>query len=115
MQIGYLDEQYHYSFDYQWFLRITTHTDKCFHISKIWGALRFHEDTKGHNSEQSFLDEQDHILLGKAMPTWKKRFYRLKRYGHLLLSGHVAYLARGILRRTVPRTSGYYQGINKDR
>ena len=44
-KIGMMNEGMHYSFDYEWFLRLTQQV-KCAHTAHILGALRLHGETK---------------------------------------------------------------------
>lgn len=97
-KVGLLDEAYHCSFDYEWFLRLTQHVEGI-HIDRIWGALRLHGETKTSLLAQRFQEENQHILAGREMPSWQKKLFQLRRLGLMLAQGHIRYLLRGLLRR----------------
>ncbi len=97
-QIGFLDEGFHCSFDYDWFLRLAQHVDGL-HVDRIWGALRLHGETKASLQRQRFQEENQRILAGCEMPSWQKKLYKLRRLGLMLGNGQVSYVLRGLLRR----------------
>jgi glycosyltransferase involved in cell wall biosynthesis len=94
-KIGYLDENYHCSFDYEWFLRVAEHA-KGIHISSVWGALRYHDETKTSTMTERFLSEQKQILAGRMMPEWRRYIYKLRRLCLMLLEGQYDYVFRGL-------------------
>jgi glycosyltransferase involved in cell wall biosynthesis len=104
--VGVLNEQLHCSFDYEWFLRISKAT-KCAHVNRIWGALRYHEQTKSSTQSATFTEESKLVLAGREMSTWQITFYRLRRYTLLLTQGHFRYLLRGITRRVFRTGTGH--------
>jgi glycosyltransferase involved in cell wall biosynthesis len=69
-KIGFLDEQYEYSFDYEWFLRLLKHT-KAKHVNKIWGCFRQHQDSKTFLCKSKF--KEDNILINN---NYKSFFFR---------------------------------------
>lgn len=95
--IGLLAEDLHYSFDYEWFLRLTKHVESA-HVNRIWGALRLHGETKTSLRAQRFREERQKILAGRELPLWQKKLYKLRRLALMLRQGRVAYVARGLLR-----------------
>lgn len=96
--IGLLDETFDYSFDYEWFLRLTRYTGSV-HVSKIWGALRLHGETKSSRRAQLFQEENFRILAGREMPVWRKSLYKLRRVALMLGNGQIGYVLRGAYRR----------------
>lgn len=96
--IGLLDERYHCSFDYEWFLRLTKHT-KGVHVARIWGAMRLHGKNKSLLLMQQSYEEHRQILAGREMPAWQKELYKLRRLALMLGQGQVRYVLRGLLRR----------------
>lgn len=106
-EIGFMAEELHYAFDYEWFLRLTRHT-KSFHVAKIWGALRLHSETKTSTQAQLFLEENRRILAGREMPAWQKRFYKLRRLALMLGRGQLGYVLRGMSRRIRGRAGEFF-------
>lgn len=106
-EIGCLNESLHYSFDYEWFLRLTeNHKGAC--ISKIWGGYRLHDATKTSTHNQRFMDERAGFLLGRTMPKWKKSLFRLRRVTLMILQGDFAYFVRGVIRRLTGKGGALY-------
>lgn len=98
-EIGFLAEDMHYAFDYEWFLRLTKRT-KSIHVAKVWGALRLHRETKTSTQARRFQEENQRILTGREMPAWRKPLYKLRRMALMLGRGQLGYVLRGISRRT---------------
>lgn len=96
--IGLLDDTFHCSFDYEWFLRLTRVTASV-HVPRIWGALRLHDETKTSTKARMFQEENNRILMGREMPDWLKPLYRLRRLVLMLGQGQLRYVLRGISRR----------------
>lgn len=96
--IGYLDENLHYAFDYEWFLRLTKHFD-AEHTDRFWGGLRLHGDTKTSNQASRFVEENKKILLGREMSRLQIWIYKVIRLGIMLRKREIYYVARGLLRR----------------
>ena len=101
--IGYLSEDLHYSFDYEWFLRLTQYTNSA-HINKFWGGWRLHEDTKTSISPEAFILEKQQILRGRQSTKLAKFIL----YGVLLTlaKGNVSYALRGVFRRLNTNNKG---------
>lgn len=105
--IGLLSEDMHYSFDYDWFLRLSRYTE-CVHVPKIWGALRLHGETKTSKQAQLFREENNHILAGRKFPTWRKQLYKFRRFALMLSRGQLVYVLRGLFRRASGRGGRLY-------
>lgn len=97
-RVGLLDENYHCSFDYDWFLRLTAEC-RGVHVNRTWGALRLHGATKTSNQADRFGEENRRILAGREIPGWKRRLYMLRRLGQMLGRGELGYVLRGMARR----------------
>ena len=97
-QVGLLNEGFHCSFDYDWFLRLAQHAEGV-HVDRIWGALRLHGESKTSLQAQLFKDENQRILAGREMTAWQKKLYKLRRFSLMLSHGQVRYVLRGLLRR----------------
>ena len=106
-KLGGFNELLHYSFDYDWFLRLTNHVNHKVHSRFIMGALRFHEATKGSTQHLAFVKEYAELLAGREMPAWQRLLYKLWRYALLLGQGDFAYLFRGIKRRVMRTGTGH--------
>ena len=98
--IGFIDESYIYSFDYDWFLRIAMACHGL-HVNRIWGALRLHNATKTANKRIFFEEENIRILTGREIHAWKRYFFQIRRLCQLLRRGDFAYVLRGIHRRII--------------
>lgn len=106
-QIGFLDEELHCSFDYEWFLRVAQHAEGR-HLARVWGALRLHGETKSSLQAQRFTEENQRILSGREIPPWQKQFYKLRRLGLMLGLGQLTYVFRGLVRRARGRGGEMY-------
>ena len=106
-RIGWLDESLHYGFDYEWFLRVLQTGCRAVHIPEILGALRYHADTKTSRHQHLFNVEYQNILLGRALPPWKKNLYRVRRLLLILADGHYRYVLRGVGQRVLTKKRGH--------
>ena len=98
-EIGLMSEALHFSFDYEWFLRLTQHV-KAIHVGHIWGALRLHDKTKTSLQAQRLQQEARQVLSGRQMPLWQKKLYKLRRLALMLGNGQIAYVLRGLVRHS---------------
>lgn len=96
--VGYLNENLHFNFDYEWFLRILKNR-RAKHINKYWGALRIHNETKTTLFPQKFIDENKKIKLKFRYNILFKIFFQLRRLALLIMMGNIYYVIRGIKRR----------------
>jgi glycosyltransferase involved in cell wall biosynthesis len=97
-KIGFLNEDMHFGFDYEWFLRVLN-SSKAAHVNRVWGNLRLHNDTKTANFQTGFDREYALIRKGRESTVTIKRYYQLRRLFLLLLQGDWSYAFRGISRR----------------
>lgn len=97
-RLGWLDEQYDVSFDYEWFLRCSSHLE-CIHAPRIWGALRLHGDTKTSQQSHKFDEENQRILAGRQLPSCIKSLYKIRRVVLMLCKGQLVYILKGIRHR----------------
>jgi hypothetical protein len=97
--IGYLDEGYDCSFDYDWFLRVLQGGRNAAHVNSTLGALRLHEDTKTSNRQPIFDAEYEKIRNGRQASVLNKKYYQMRRMALMLKQGDFSYIARGIVRR----------------
>jgi len=97
-KIGFLNEDMHFGFDYEWFLRVLS-SSRAAHVNRVWGNLRLHNDTKTANSQISFEKEYKSIRNGRESSVFIKRCYQLRRLLLLLIQGDWSYVFRGIARR----------------
>ena len=96
--IGYLSENLHYSFDYEWFLRLTNHTSSV-HVNKFWGGWRLHDDTKTSVSPEAFVLEKQQVLHGRRPTVLARLYYTFRRLVLTLAKGNFRYACRGIFWR----------------
>lgn len=106
-RVGLLNETFHCSFDYEWFLRLTEHT-QAIHVNRIWGALRLHGETKTSLLTTRFQEENQRILAGREMPVWKKRVYQLRRIALMMGQGQIGYVLRGLMRQARGQRGALY-------
>lgn len=105
-KIGWIDESYNYSFDYDWFLRLTRNF-RAVHVNRFWGGFRLHGDTKTRQSGLRFVEENKRIIADHWMPRWKVNLYRLRRMALLLAQGNVRYVTRGLMNRARGQSGDY--------
>lgn len=96
--VGLLNENLHFNFDYEWFLRLLK-IAKCKHVNRYWGALRIHSNTKSSLSPEKFSIEHTEIIGGSNSPFIFKLIYQLRRIILLLFMGNISYIMRGIKRK----------------
>jgi glycosyltransferase involved in cell wall biosynthesis len=97
-KIGYLNEDLHYGFDFEWFLRALA-IGRATHVNQLWGGLRIHLQTKTSKFQEKFDQEYLEIRRGREVSQLQIRFFQLRRLFIMLARGDVAYILRGIRRR----------------
>lgn len=97
-RIGYLNEDLHYGFDFEWFLRVLA-IGCATHVNQTWGGLRMHLQTKTSKYQDKFDQEYLEIRRGKELSQFQVRFFQLRRLSIMLARGDIAYILRGIGRR----------------
>jgi glycosyltransferase involved in cell wall biosynthesis len=97
-EIGWLDESFDCSFDYEWFLRLTARC-RGVHVNRIWGGFRLHGAAKTSMVARQFIEENRRILHGRTIPRWKASLYRMRRMALMLGQGNIGYVMRGLVRR----------------
>lgn len=103
-KLGFLNEDLHYAFDYDWFLRVTKNKIKSIHVNKFWGCLRFHEDTKTSTIQDVAIKEYAYLKRDYRSTFLKTIYYRLRRLGLTILNGNIWYVIRGFTRRLTGST-----------
>lgn len=98
-KVGLLNQNLHYGFDYEWFLRLLTIGKCAVHIPVIMGALRLHEETKTSKYQSMFNIEYERILEGRALSKWMKPIFMIRRLFLMVGRGQFQYIFRGILKR----------------
>ncbi|MHA1386036.1 MAG: glycosyltransferase family 2 protein [Candidatus Helarchaeota archaeon] len=101
--IGYLDDNFHYALDSEFFLRMGLNRCKFHLIDEFLGCLRMHESTKSSKNKNLWMIEHNqiikkHNILKKG--EWLNRSLSIlhRTYCHLRL-GHYKYVFYGLLRR----------------
>jgi hypothetical protein len=97
-KVGYLNEDLHYGFDFEWFLRVLQN-GRATHVNKTWGGLRMHSETKTSQFQVLFESDYAKILEGRQVSIAKLRVYQLRRLFLMLVKGDLAYIVRGVRRR----------------
>lgn len=97
-KIGYLNEDLHYGFDFEWFLRVLQN-GRASHVNKIWGGLRMHAQTKTSQFQTLFDREYDQIREGRRASRTQLRLQQLRRLCLMLARGDISYILRGVVRR----------------
>ncbi|MBT8588780.1 glycosyltransferase [Polynucleobacter paneuropaeus] len=97
-KIGYLNENLHYGFDFEWFLRVLK-IGRATHVNQTWGGLRMHCQTKTSQFQKLFAQEYAHIREGRHTSKVQLRLYQLRRLYLMLVRGDFAYIYRGVRRR----------------
>jgi glycosyltransferase involved in cell wall biosynthesis len=94
--VGMINENLHYNFDYEWFIRILRNKNKARHLNKYVGALRMHNNTKTAKRPEMFAIEKALIIEGRFYIKYLKFFYILRRAFLLIAMGNYKYVLRGI-------------------
>lgn len=97
-KIGFLDQSYTCSFDYDWFLRILLE-GKAVHVREHWGCFRYHDAAKTSMLASRFAEE-NYVIRGKKEPSsFSIAYHRMRRVALTLGAGDIRYVARGLTRR----------------
>lgn len=97
-RIGFLDESYNCSFDYDWFLRVLAQ-GKAVHVREHWGCFRYHEAAKTAMLAARFGEENFRVRGDRIPSNLSIGYHRLRRTVLTLAHGDFSYVFRGILRR----------------
>lgn len=82
-KVGYLDEQMHYCFDYDYWLRIAE-SEKFYYLPKVLAKFRIHSDSKTSNYKSGFIKEG----LASSKRYWGSK--RSLKYWRYLLASWVS-------------------------
>jgi len=96
-KIGFLNEKYQYSFDYEWFLRLLNNAT-AIHRDKFWGAIRKHKNAKSSLDKDKFNHEHSQILSEHNFSKSNKIFYKIRRLFIMIKKGKFYYIFRGLLK-----------------
>ena len=101
-RIGWIDERYDCSFDYDWFLRLLA-VSRATYIDKPLGALRLHGESKTSQLAPRFTAQNAAILdrFGHASPM-ERRYFQFRRAVRTAANGHLGYVLRGVRHRFNP-------------
>lgn len=97
-KIGFLNECFTCSFDYDWFLRVLAE-GKAVHVREHWGCFRYHDAAKTARLAERFGEENFRIRGNRIPSNLSIRYYRLRRTALTLAHGDVPYVFRGLRRR----------------
>lgn len=98
-KVGVLNEDMHYGFDFEWFLRLLKYSKKVDHIPSTLGALRLHSQTKTSLNQDGFEFEYANILAQHNVSNPPKCFYQIRRALLTILNGNFAYVFAGAFNR----------------
>jgi glycosyltransferase involved in cell wall biosynthesis len=98
-KVGLLNQNLHYGFDYDWFLRLLAFGKCTVHVPLIMGALRLHEQTKTSKFQPMFKIEYERILEGRELPKLMKPVFMFRRLFLMTIRGQFKYIFRGLLKR----------------
>lgn len=101
-RLGWLNADLDFSFDYEWFLRLTRHV-KTAHVNAIWGGLRIHGETKTNRDWEKSHQYHNALKQRYVLPRWLVAVYKVRRMFLLLAQGKILYVFRGILFRLLRR------------
>jgi glycosyltransferase involved in cell wall biosynthesis len=107
-KVGLFDQNLHYGFDYEWFLRLLAVGKCAVHIPVIMGALRLHEETKTSKCRSMFNIEYAQILEGRSLFKLAKIIFKIRRLFLMAARGQFGYIYRGVLKGL-----GLVKGIKK--
>ena len=93
-----MNETMHYSFDYEFFLRLVQKY-KCVHSPSLVGCLRVHGEAKSSTSRNAFAMENERIRLRFPRNRYPAFFFQIRRFFKLLAYGEVSYALRGVMGR----------------
>jgi glycosyltransferase involved in cell wall biosynthesis len=100
-QVGLLNERYHFSLDYDWFVRLLQQT-RAHYIDEMLGALRLHPEAKTSSTTSKFTEEHDEIVERWGRPSvLELRAYQMRRALLTMANGHVGYVLGGIYARSI--------------
>lgn len=97
-EIGFLDETYNCSFDYDWFLRVLKQ-GRAVHVREHWGCFRYHDAAKTALLESKFAEENFRIRGFRTPSMALIGLHRLRRTVLTVTQGDYSYVLRGLLRR----------------
>ena len=99
-KVGYIDENWFFSMDYDFFLRLGLSKVRFKHIPEFWGAMHCHPQTKTSNIWDMKIADDKKILMKYSLKRnkFKAKFYMLKRIMWYLLYGDFRYIMLGLKR-----------------
>jgi len=102
--VGFLDEDYNCSFDYDWFLRLLLHTHARY-VNKTLGAIRMHGESKTSMLSPQFSEQNAAILRrhGGIPSRWERHLFQLRRGVLTAARGDLRYIFCGLRNRLAPK------------
>ncbi|MFC1704689.1 glycosyltransferase family 2 protein, partial [Candidatus Omnitrophota bacterium] len=99
-KVGYLDEKWYFSMDYDFFIRLGLSKARFKHIPEFLAAMHYHSDTKTHNIWDMKITDDKAILKKYGLKRNKilAVFYMMKRAFWYLLYGDIRYVFIGVKR-----------------
>jgi glycosyltransferase involved in cell wall biosynthesis len=100
-KIGYLNEELHYAFDYEWFLRVLKKYNAT-HINEVLGYLRLHSQTKTSTYDRAYINneyKEIYKINNYNKNIFSTIYFTTKRIFQMLLIGEFRYLVNGAIAR----------------
>jgi glycosyltransferase involved in cell wall biosynthesis len=97
-EIGFLNENYSYAFDFEWFLRLTK-LKKIKHINSYWGAFRIQPNAKTVVHPERYKSEFQLIKLSYGKKFNLKYIYKIRRLFLMIFSGNLLYLLNSFFKK----------------
>ena len=99
-RVGYINEKYNFSFDYDFFIRLLQ-KGKVFHIHKYLGALRIHEKSKSYNFNEKFFLENKEIRKNYKNYRKLKYIFTFFRLVYYLYKFEFSYVFKGFMSKLI--------------
>lgn len=96
-KIGFLNENFSYAFDFEWFLRLSR-LDKIKHINSYWGAFRIQPNAKTVVYPENYKSEFQIIKNSYKKKFNLKFLFKLRRLVLTIFSGNLDYIYKSLFR-----------------
>ncbi len=102
-EIGCFDETKSYGMDYDWFVRLSSYTNKFLFVRDFWGAFRVYQGTKSSTISSTIGVREYGEIRRKHIPNFRpsqvRKLYSVtRRFLYYFLQGDLDYILRGLVR-----------------